>query len=98
MKQKFRKLTFVKVADEMPVMMSHFDSGFVGIIDGSYSQLYGGGDVSNYSVYQIEDDKVVNHISWYDESQLTELKDQDRFKAEEMIEEFNFGFDDNDDD
>jgi len=31
MKQKFRQLTFVKVDDEMPDHMLHFDKGFIGI-------------------------------------------------------------------
>ena len=88
MKQKFRKLTFVIVDKEMPSMMRHFDSGFVGIIEGTYSQLCGGDDIKPYSLYKIENDKIVNSISWYDESQLTRLPKQDRSKAEKMIEEY----------
>lgn len=86
MKQKFRKLTFVKVDDEMPQSMSHFDKGFIGIVDGTYSQIYGGDKIDIYSLYKTEEGQVVNRISWYKEYQLTELKDQDREKAEEMIE------------
>jgi hypothetical protein len=89
MEQKFRKLTFVKVDDEMPEMMSNFDKGFVGIVDGTYSQLYGGDDIKSYGLYKVEGDKIVNRISWYYESQLTELKEQDKEKAEDMIEVYN---------
>ena len=89
MKQKFIKLTFVKVDDEMPEMMSHFDKGFIGIVDGTYSQLYGGNDINSYGLYKVEDGKIVNRISWYYESQLTELEEQDRGKAEDMIEAYN---------
>jgi len=88
MKQKFRKLTFVKVCDEMPKWMEHFDSGFVGIVDGTYSQIYGGGGgrLSQYSLFKVEGDKITNALAWYDEEQLTALDEQDSLKAEEMIE------------
>ena len=89
MKQKFRKLTFVKVDDEMPEIMSHFDKGFIGIVDGTYSQLYGGDNIKSYGLYKVEGDKIVNRISWYYENQLTELKEQDKEKAEDMIEAYN---------
>ena len=88
MKQKFRKLSFVKVCDEMPQSMSHFDSGFDAVIEGTYSQIYGGKDIYNYSLFKIEDDKIVDSISWYEEEQLTLSESQDRDKAEDMIEEY----------
>jgi hypothetical protein len=90
MKQKFRKLTFIKVDDEMPPTMWHFDKGFIGIVDATYSQLYGGDNVDSYALYKIKDGKIVNRISWYHERQLTALKEQDRELAEEMIEAYNF--------
>ena len=89
MKQKFRKFTFVKVDCKMPPMMSHFDAGFIGIVDGTYSQIYGGDDIKSYCLYKVEGDKIVNRISWYYENQLTELEEQDREKAEAMIEAYN---------
>jgi hypothetical protein len=89
MKQKFRKLTFVKVDDEMPKDMKHFEGGFIGIVAGTHSQEYGGSNTWDYSVYQIENGKIVDEISWYNESQLTKQPNQDRKKAEEMIEEYN---------
>lgn len=90
MKQKFRKLTFVKVADKMPPSMQHFDCGFIGIIDGTYSQKYGGNDIYSYSLYKVEENKIVNCMSRYKENQLTALEEQDTLKAEEMIESYNF--------
>ncbi len=89
MKQKFRKLTFVKVDDVMPPEMSHFDKGFVGIVNGTYSQLYGGDNINSYSIYKVEDGEIVNQIAWYYENQLTELNEGDREKAEDMIEVYN---------
>ena len=89
MKQKFRKLSFVRVCDVMPPEMPHFESGFDAIVEGTYSQLYGGSDVESYSLYQIKKGKVVDCIAWYREDQLALLPVQDRDKAEEMIEEFN---------
>ena len=90
MKQKFRKFTYVHVCKEMPDFMSHFDSDFDAIVEGSYSQLCGGGnDVTSYMLYQLENGKIVNNCGWYDEEQLTALETQDRDKAEELIEEYN---------
>ena len=89
MKQKFRKLTFVKVDDVMPPSMSHFQAGFIGIVDGTYSQKFRGSNIYDYSLYMIQHGVVITSISWYHENQLTEIKEQDRLKAEEMIEVFN---------
>jgi hypothetical protein len=89
MKQKFGKLSFVYVTKDMPPWMSHFDSDFDAIVAGTYSQLYGGKNISSYSLFKIEGGKVVNNISWYDEYQLSLLPDQDKDKAESMIEEYN---------
>lgn len=90
MKQKFRKLTFVKVCDEMPEEMAHFDSGFIGIVDGTYSQIYGGGgrSLTQYALFKVEGDKITGRIAWYYEAQLTALDEQDTLKAEEMIESY----------
>jgi len=75
----------------MPDCMSHFDSDFDAIVEGTYSQLYGGNDIKQYSLYKLSADgkKIVNNISWYYESQLTELPDQNRELMEEMVELYN---------
>lgn len=98
MKQKFRILSFVRVCKEMPEYMSHFDSDFDAIVEGTYSQLHGGRDVDSYSLYKIQDGKIVDNISWYEEDQLTLLPDQDREKAEEMVEDYHFGEEDDEHD
>ncbi len=89
MKQKFRKLSFVHVCKEMPSWMSHFPSDFDAIVDGTYSQIYSGDNIDSYALWQLRDGKVVNQLSWYKEDQLTLLDEQDRDKAEDMIEEYN---------
>jgi hypothetical protein len=89
MRQKFRQLTFVKVADKMPSYMRHFKAGFTGIVRGTYSQIHDGSDVRQYSLYVVEDAVIVNRISWYEEGQLTALLLQDPDLAEEMIETYN---------
>jgi hypothetical protein len=98
MKQKFKKLSFVHVCKDMPSEMRHFPSDFDAIVEGSYSQLYGGNNVNSYSLYQIENGMIINNVSWYKESQLTLLPIQDRDKAEEMIEKYNLSEDDEEND
>ena len=90
MRQKFGKLRFVRVCQDMPSSMRYFESGFDAIVNGSYSQIYGGTGINAYSLYQIKDDVIVNRLSWYEEDQLTLLPMQDRDRAEEMIEDYNF--------
>lgn len=89
MKQKFRKLTFVRVTDQMPPMMAHFPCGFAGIVDGTHSQIYGGNKTDIYSLFMLRDGRVVDRISWYNEDQLTALPEQNALRAEELIEEYN---------
>lgn len=90
MKQKFPKLTFVKVAREMPISMEHFEGGFTGIVDGTHSQLYGGKDIDSYSIYMLNRGRIVDQIAWYPESLLKLAPVQCLKKAEQLIEEFNF--------
>ena len=90
MKQKFGKLTFVHVCKEMPEVMSHFDSDFDAIVDGTYSQLFGGKDIDSYSLYKLNGNgkKIIDNISWYHEHQLSALEKQDEKLAEELIETY----------
>ena len=90
MRQKFGKLSFVKVCDEMPPHMQHFQSGFEGVVAGTYSQIYRGTNIDDYSLYVIKDGCIVNRSSWYEVDQLTLMDNQDRDKAEQMIEDYNF--------
>jgi len=89
MKQKFKLLSFVQVASEMPVAMSHFDNNFVGIVAGSYSQLHGGENIGDYCLYKLHKNKIVDKIAWFQEDLLTLLEHQDRDTAEELVEEYN---------
>jgi hypothetical protein len=92
MKQKFAQLTMVHVCKDMPSYMSHFYSDFDGIVRGTYSQIYGGKNIKNYSIYMLDkkQKKIVNCICWYYEHQLTKLKKQNKKKCEELIESYNF--------
>lgn len=91
MKQKFRRFTFVRVGSNMPPEMLHFKKDFDAIVDGSYSQKYGGTDIDSYAMYVLgKDGKINNAIAWYQTELLTALPVQDRLKAEELIEEYNF--------
>jgi hypothetical protein len=80
-KQKFRKLSFIRVCNE-------FDCDFDAIVEGTYSQMYSGCDIQSYSIYKIEDGEIVDNCSWYDENELTLLPNQDRDKAKKMIKEY----------
>lgn len=90
LRQKFPRLSFVRVSKKMPRCMSHFPSGFLAIVEGTYSQLYGGRDIKKYSLYMIQKGKVTDEIAWYEEGQLTLANRQDKAKAEQMIEDYNF--------
>lgn len=88
MKQKFGKLKFVHVTKDMPPYMAHFDSDFDAIVEGTYSQIYGGKDTQSYCLHKINNNKVVKTISWYKEDQLEFTPMQDMEKAEQMIEDY----------
>lgn len=88
MKQKFGMLKFVRVCRDMPLSMKHFESDFDAIVEGTHSQIYGGYDIKSYSLYKVVKGVVVDSISWYKESQLTLLGEQDMEKAEQMIEDY----------
>lgn len=89
MTQKFKRGDKVKVADEMPEWMSHFDAGMEAYIVGSYADQYGGGK-SNQKEYTIlYQPKWLkgkwSTTSWYDECQLTLIKKR-TMKSIEFVE------------
>ena len=89
MKQKFLKGFEVKVDDKMPPMMSHFESGFNGIVDHTYSEAYGGDNINSYCLVVLDENRnPINRISWYYENQLTLVSD-DMMKGMEIIESYN---------
>ncbi len=89
MKQKFLKGYEVKVDSEMPPMMAHFESGFNGIVDHTYSEAYGGDNINQYCLVVLDENrKPINKISWYYENQLTLVSD-DMMKGMGIIENYN---------
>lgn len=81
MKQKFKRSSFVKVKTD------HHEGN--GIIDCSYSQIYGGKNIKEYSIYVIENDNIINRLSWIDEEEIALCENQNQEKAETMIENYN---------
>lgn len=90
MRQKFGKLSFVHICKDMPEHKDHFGSDFDAIVDGTYSQMYGGDNIDSYAVYKLENGKIVDFVAWYHEEMLTLLPTQDRDLAEKLIEDYNF--------
>jgi hypothetical protein len=70
-------------------MRRHFPTDFDAIVVGSFSQLHGGPNTSDYSIAVIKGKRVVNQIAWYHEKELTLLPEQDRDRAELMLEKYN---------
>lgn len=72
--QKFPRGARVKVADEMPSYMSHFDKGFEAIVQYTYGQKFGGFNTNQYSlIYETKDGYF--SVAWYEEDQLTLISD-----------------------
>ena len=89
--QKFARGCRVKVDDEMPRFMSHFKKGFEGIVEYTYAQKYHSDDIKSYSLVVLDDnEKPINSISWYYESQLT-LLSGDTKEGKRIIEEYKEG-------
>lgn len=87
--QLFPRGSTVKVSDHMPPEKSHFPKGFKAVVEYTYSQQYGGPDVRSYSLIQLEYEKPINAIAWYDESQL-ELLSDDTVVGLRIIEEYRY--------
>lgn len=81
MKQKFRKLEFVQIGAD------------TAIIDGSYSQIYGGENVEDYQVYILRRGvlSIKNKIAWVNERDIQPIDHdlQNRDVAEQLIENYN---------
>ncbi len=91
-RQKFRRLTFVKVTRGERYKQFGKDA----IVHGSYAQLnddqeddiVSSAPTELYMIYVIEDGVVVEEVGWYGERDLTALKTQDKEKAEKMINQY----------
>ncbi len=90
MRQKFKMFSFVHVTKDLSWSMKHFDCDFDAIVGGTYSQIFGGTNINSYKLYQLKDGEIYQPIAWYYEDQLTLLSEQNREKAEQMIEDYNF--------
>lgn len=89
--QKYKRGAKITVCKEMPSYMRHFQSGFNAIVEYTYAQRYGGGNIDSYSLIVLDDkDKPINAYSWYEENQLT-LIDADIEKGKQIIEDYYFG-------
>ena len=89
--QKFPRGARVKVTDEMPSYMSHFECGFEAIVEYTHGQKYDSSDIKNYSLIQLnENGEPINSISWYEEGQLTLLSDNTG-EGKRLIEGYRWG-------
>lgn len=88
--QKYKQFSCVWVSENLPSCMSHFPSGFIGIVHGTHSQLYGGKNVNDYSVYQVKGGKIVNTFSWYPESTLRNIPYAPKSSVKRMIKNYLF--------
>ena len=94
MKPKFNMFSFVRVREDCHRInpnYSLFKKGFYGIVKGTYSQLYGGDNTKDYSLYVIENGKVVNEVAWFNEDRIVLMPDQnsgDVARAVELIEAY----------
>ena len=74
--QKFFRGHRVKIADEMPRYMSHFECGIEAIIDHSYDDIYSGtSDSVKYAVLLLMPDGSKRSVAWYDQDLLTLVSD-----------------------
>ena len=89
--QKFKRGWAVRVSSEMPKCMSHFESGFVGVVQYTHGQKYRSDDFNSYSLIVLDEDgEPINAISWYKENQLTLISD-DAGEGKKVIEKWEFG-------
>ena len=93
LKQKFAVYTFVRICkeEEMPYYMPTFRGGCDAIVGGTYAEKHyvsSERSFKQYSLYLIDEGKVTEDSSWYEEELLTALDFQNTYKAREMIEEY----------
>lgn len=90
-KQKFKRGSEVRICDTMPNCMQHFECKCDAIVEYTYDQEYGGGDIKSYSLLLLEENgEPRDTTSWYNESQLTLIGD-DTAKGLAILEKYNYG-------
>jgi hypothetical protein len=89
MKQKFFRGQRVRIADQFPVEMHHFEGRKCdAIIDHSYSDVYGCGNYSDYGLIILPKRGNPYYSAWYPERLLTLVSD-DRVAGEKIIQQHN---------
>lgn len=78
--QKFAPETFVLIADDLGSHMSHFKKGVYAKVEYTYAHAYGGDDVESYCLLVRLKENDWTEVSWYEESQLTEVTDPEVIK------------------
>lgn len=75
--QRFPVGAFVKIAEKLGSMMSHFPSNKYARVECTYAHAYPdfGGSDKDYSLHVQFDDGSWSTSSWYHENQLTEVTD-----------------------
>jgi len=97
-KQKYPRGTRVFISESMPSYMSHFESGCEAIVEYSYEQEFGDGELEEgeeheYSLILLNSEgRPVGSSAWYEENQLT-LLDGTKEEGLLLIEEYKYGED-----
>jgi hypothetical protein len=78
--QKFRKGTFVDIAEDLGCCMQHFHNGIPARVEYTYAHAYWGNDINSYSLLVRGESGHWRSVAWYDEQQLTEIKEAKRIK------------------
>lgn len=92
MKQKFR------IWDHVKIIGGHEDYvGNEAFVKGSYSQMFGGDNIEDYSLCIIKDGEVVDNVSWFGEDEIEFIGRYSRSVAEEMDERFRLSESESDD-
>jgi hypothetical protein len=87
-KQKFRRGTIVKRYANENSWYEYEKKEFEFVIDYSYSERYGGGNFSDYSVIVLDENRnPINSISWVKENELI-LVDGDISAGLDIIDDY----------
>jgi hypothetical protein len=84
--QAFYRGERVKVADEMPTWMRHFECGCEAIVDHSYRDMHGPGGSNQFSLLLLLPEP--RRVAWYPAELLT-LMVGDRDEGEAILQQYN---------
>lgn len=91
MRQKFRTFEVVTINERNHQWESNDRKGMRCIIDKAEYRNYHEGDSIEYSVYLLDGGKVINHISWFNENQLSKVNVMSKEAAEDLIIDYRLG-------